>query len=104
MIIIGATHPISWNNAACLLIDRNLIAFAEEEGFTRLKHAPRVYPQRAIEFCLSYAGLKPQDVDATAIGYDPPQPGDVTTEKIAQYLSGTLSVSEASLLTCIRLT
>lgn len=96
MIIIGTTHPISWNNAACLLIDGNLIAFAEEERFTRLKHAPRMYPQRAIEFCLRYAGLKPRDVNATALGFDKPWPGGVTTEKIAQYISGTLPASEIS--------
>src|SRR5712692_2843135 len=94
MIIIGTTHPISWNNAACLLIDGQLIAFAEEERFTRLKHAPRVYPQRAIEFCMRYAGLKPQDVDVTAVGFDPPSPGELTTEKIAQYIAGTLPASE----------
>jgi carbamoyltransferase len=98
MIIIGTTHPISWNNAACLLIDGNLIAFAEEERFTRLKYAPRVYPQRAIEFCLRYAGLKPGDVNATAVGFDQPPLGDLTTEKITQYLTGKLSASEISSL------
>jgi carbamoyltransferase len=94
MIIIGATHPISWNNAACLLVDGNLVAFAEEERFTRLKHAPRVYPERAIEFCLRYAGLKPRDVDATAVGYDRPPSGDVTTETVTRYLAGQLPASE----------
>src|ERR1700674_1692312 len=96
MIIIGTTHPISWNNAACLLIDGNLIAFAEEERFTRLKHAPRMYPQRAIEFCLRYAGLKPRDVNATAVGFVQPSPGQLTTRKIKKYLAGTLPVSEIS--------
>lgn len=94
MIIIGTTHPISYNNAACLLIDGQLIAFAEEERFTRLKHAPRVYPHRAIEFCLRYAGLKPRDVNATAVGFDRPSPGVITSEKIAQYLADTLPLSE----------
>src|SRR5882672_4866857 len=94
MIIIGTTHPISWNNAACLLIDGNLIAFAEEERFTRLKHAPRMYPRRAIEFCLRHAGLKPRDVEVTAVGFDQPSPGDLTTEKIEHYLAGTLSAAE----------
>lgn len=94
MIIIGTTHPISYNNAACLLIDGQLIAFAEEERFTRLKHAPRVYPHRAIDFCLRYAGLKPRDVDATAVGFDQPQPGELRTEQIAQYLAGTMPASD----------
>jgi carbamoyltransferase len=98
MIIVGITHPISHNNAACLLIDGRLIAFAEEERFTRVKHAPREYPRRAIEFCLRYAGLKPQDVDATAVGFDPPQPGELTTDRITQYLTGMLSAPESSIL------
>lgn len=96
MIILGTTHPISYNNAACLLIDGRLIAFAEEERFTRLKHAPRVYPHRAIDFCLRYAGLKPGDVDATAIGFDQPAAGELTTETVSQYLAGTLPASETS--------
>jgi predicted NodU family carbamoyl transferase len=70
MIILGVTHPISWNNAACLLIDGKLVAFVEEERFTRVKHAPRVYPEKAVEFCLSCVGVKPQDVGATAVGFE----------------------------------
>jgi carbamoyltransferase len=94
MIILGTTHPISYNNAACLLIDGRLVAFAEEERFTRLKHAPRVYPHRAIEFCLRYAGIGPQDVNATAVGFDRPGAGELTPGMIAQYLAGTLPAPE----------
>lgn len=90
MIILGTTHPISWNNAACILIDGHLVAFAEEERFTRVKHAPRVYPREAIDFCLRYAGVKPQDVNATAVGFERPTPGELTTERIAGYIAETL--------------
>jgi carbamoyltransferase len=96
MIIIGTTHPISYNNAACLLIDGRLVAFAEEERFTRLKHAPRVFPRRAIEFCLHQAGLKPGDVNATAVGFNQPGVGELTADPIAQYLAGRLPVREIS--------
>ena len=41
MIILGVTHPISWNNGACILVDGKLIAMVEEERFNRFKHAPR---------------------------------------------------------------
>jgi carbamoyltransferase len=92
--IIGTSHPISWNNAACLLIDGELIAFAEEERFTRVKHAPRAYPERAIEFCLRYAGLKPQDIDATAVGYEAPQFDRATAEGIEKYLAGQLRAGD----------
>ncbi len=76
MIILGITHPISWNPAACLLIDGQLLAFAEEERFVRLKHAPHIYPERAIEFCLKRAGVRYADIDVTAIGFEQPGPID----------------------------
>jgi carbamoyltransferase len=53
-----------------------------------------MFPQRAIEFCLSRAGVKPQDVQATAVGFERPGPGGLTTEKIAQYITGSLPSSE----------
>ena len=34
MIILGITHPISWNNAACILVDGQLVAMVEEERLT----------------------------------------------------------------------
>ena len=74
MNILGITHPISWNPAACLLVDGELVAFAEEERFIRFKHAPHIHPARAIEFCLQEAALRPVDIDITAIGFERPGP------------------------------
>lgn len=68
--VLGVTHPISWNNAACLLRDGRLIAMAEEERFTRFKHAPRVPPLKAIEYCLSEGGIDLDEVDAIGVGWD----------------------------------
>lgn len=48
--------------AAALLKDGDLIAAAEEERFTRNKHDPR-FPDSAIAFCLTQAGIKKEDVD-----------------------------------------
>jgi carbamoyltransferase len=70
MIILGLTHPISWNNAACILIDGKLIAMVEEERLNRIKHAPRMAPKLAMDYCLRQAGVKLQDVDYVAIGFD----------------------------------
>ncbi len=38
--------------AACLVVDGELVAAAEEERFSRRKHDPR-FPERAIAYCLS---------------------------------------------------
>lgn len=70
MIILGITHPISWNNAACILVDGQLIAWVEEERLNRIKHAPRMAPKLAIEYCLKQAGVTLRDVDYVAIGFD----------------------------------
>ncbi|MDX1664296.1 MAG: carbamoyltransferase C-terminal domain-containing protein [Candidatus Promineifilaceae bacterium] len=70
MIVLGLTHPISWNNAACILMDGQLVAMAEEERFTRTKHAPRTPPAQAMHFCLQAAGVTLREVDYVAIGFD----------------------------------
>ncbi|MBM3144917.1 MAG: carbamoyltransferase [Chloroflexi bacterium] len=48
--------------AAALLKDGMLVAAAEEERFTRVKH-DFGFPHNAIEFCLQHAGITRQDLD-----------------------------------------
>ena len=50
------------DSAACILKDGKIIAAAQEERFTRIKHDPN-YPYNSIEFVLKYANLKLSDVD-----------------------------------------
>lgn len=48
--------------AACLLKDGEIIAAASEERFTRVKHDEN-FPEKAMQFCLDFAGIKQQDLD-----------------------------------------
>jgi carbamoyltransferase len=48
--------------AAVLLRDGQLVAAAEEERFTRIKH-DFDYPKQAIKFCLDQAGIQGSDLD-----------------------------------------
>ena len=48
--------------AAALLIDCRIVAAAQEERFTRIKHDAD-FPRRAIAFCLRQAGIPIADVD-----------------------------------------
>ena len=50
------------DSAACILIDGEIVAAAQEERFTRIKHDPN-FPGNAIEFVLNYANLKLNQVD-----------------------------------------
>ncbi len=77
MIILGVTHPGGNNNAACLLIDGQLVGYAEEERFTRQKHAPESAPVNAIKWLLIKHKLTRDDVDATAVGFESPPLSDL---------------------------
>lgn len=56
--------------AACLLQDGVIVAAAQEERFTRLRHDPG-FPGRAIQYCLNEAGITLGDVGAVVF-YDKP--------------------------------
>jgi carbamoyltransferase len=57
------------DSAAALLIDGKLVAAAEEERFSGKKHTGD-FPVEAIRYCLSHAGIKLEDVDEIAHGFD----------------------------------
>jgi carbamoyltransferase len=50
------------DSAAALVIDGEIVAAAQEERFTRIKH-DAAFPSRAVEFCLSKAKLSISDID-----------------------------------------
>jgi carbamoyltransferase len=48
--------------AACLLVDGEIVAAAQEERFTRKKHDER-FPSHAVAYCLKQADIRIEDVD-----------------------------------------
>ncbi len=58
------------DSAAALLADGNILAAAQEERFTRIKH-DAAFPAHAVRYCLEEAGLLLSDVDHI-IFYDKP--------------------------------
>src|SRR5437660_9381911 len=71
-------NAVYHDSAACLVSDGRVVAAAEEERFTRIKHAKRPIPfstyelpYHAIDYCLSEAGIQLVDVDHVAYSYDP---------------------------------
>jgi carbamoyltransferase len=64
--------------AACIVHDGRVLAAAEDERFTHIKHGKRPVPFstwelpfHAIDYCLSVAGIDLADVDHVAYSYDP---------------------------------
>jgi carbamoyltransferase len=58
------------DSAAALIEDGRILSAAQEERFTRKKHDAG-FPARAIEYCLSHAGVGLEDIDFVAF-YDKP--------------------------------
>jgi carbamoyltransferase len=56
--------------AACLVVDGEIVAAAQEERFTRKKHDAG-FPARAAQYCLDQAGIRPSDLDHVVF-YDKP--------------------------------
>jgi len=56
--------------AAALVVDGEIVAAAQEERFTRVKHDPG-FPTNAVRFCVDFAGLRPDQLDCIAF-YDKP--------------------------------
>ena len=49
---LGIFGGVGTNPSAALLKKKRIIAFAEEERFTRIKNAPLVLPINSIFYCL----------------------------------------------------
>src|SRR5947209_8461541 len=77
MYILGI-NAVYHDPAACLVHDGRVIAAAEEERFTHVKHGKRPIPFstyelpfHAVDYCLREAGITLADIDHVAYSYDP---------------------------------
>ncbi|MEX6689783.1 carbamoyltransferase C-terminal domain-containing protein [Danxiaibacter flavus] len=71
-------NAVFHDSAACIIKDGKLLAAAEEERFTHIKHGKRPVPFstyelpfHAIDYCLNYAGIHLSEVDHVAYSFDP---------------------------------
>ncbi|MCL4475603.1 MAG: hypothetical protein M1508_05185 [Nitrospirae bacterium] len=69
MVILGL-NAYHGDSSACIVVDGQLIAAAEEERFTRIKHWAGL-PTEAIKYCLDEAKTKIEDIDHIAVNRDP---------------------------------
>jgi len=69
LIILGL-NAFHGDSSACLVVDGQLIAAAEEERFRRIKHWAGL-PTEAIRYCLEAGGISIGDVDRIAINRNP---------------------------------
>jgi carbamoyltransferase len=70
MTAIVGVSAFYHDSAAALVLDGRIVAAAQEERFTRVKH-DSAFPTHAIDYCLRQGGLSAGDVDYVAF-YDKP--------------------------------
>ena len=63
-------NSIGFNTSASLLCNNKIVATVEEERLSRNKRT-RKFPEKAIKFCLDKENIKPEDLEAIAISWNP---------------------------------
>jgi carbamoyltransferase len=75
MIVVGFNWPVEHDHAVGVVVDGELVFASEEERWTRHKHSPGEPPINALKQALLFLkrkyGIKPKDVDAYAVNFDP---------------------------------
>ncbi len=94
MVVLGI-NAVFHDSSAALVIDGETVAAAEEERFSRRKHAKECLPFSSWElpllsarWCLKRAGIQPEAVDAVAYSYDPGQAAQPSTDITANDWEG----------------
>jgi carbamoyltransferase len=62
MVSILGISAFYHDSAAALVVDGRIVAAAQEERFTRIKHDAN-FPKLAVDYCLAEAGLTPDQLD-----------------------------------------
>jgi carbamoyltransferase len=74
-VVIGFNWPDWHDNAVGVIVDGELVFASEEERWTRHKHSPEELPinalRQALQFLKRRYGIKPKDIDAYAVHWDP---------------------------------
>ena len=69
MVVLGI-NAYHGDASAALVVDGAIVAAAEEERFTRVKHQAG-FPDSAIRWCLASAGVSPGDIEHVGISRNP---------------------------------
>ena len=93
-VTLGIGGLLGHDANAALMVDGHLVAAAQEERFTRVKH-DGAFPNLAIADCLAFAGLGPDSVTDVAFAEKPLQthlfalsglPGNALTRLLGRVL------------------
>jgi carbamoyltransferase len=74
-VVVGFNWPVEHDHAVGVIVDGELVFASEEERWTRHKHSPREPPINALKHAFLFLkekyGIRPKDIDAYAVNFDP---------------------------------
>jgi carbamoyltransferase len=74
MITLGINYTKMHDSSACIVRDGSLVVAVAEERISRVKHDAG-FPYLAIQTCLEYAGVRPDQLDEVCFGWTTAGPG-----------------------------
>jgi carbamoyltransferase len=84
MKILGIAN--SETASACLFVSGELVAAVSEERFTR-KKMDNSFPEKSIQYCLSSANIKLEEIDVISYGWSKGYPEDILLQDLIRYES-----------------
>src|SRR5205809_572096 len=100
MLTLGINYSQMHDSSACLVRDGELLFAAEEERISRIKHDCG-FPKNAIQSCLDFAGLRPQQIEEVCFGWQ--SPGATFRHDLKLYSTGQWPASYLNVLNSTRL-
>lgn len=70
MITVGLNYSQMHDSSACIVRDGELLFAVAEERLSRIKHDAS-FPKLAIQACLDFARVRPEQVDEVCLGWQP---------------------------------
>lgn len=74
MISLGLNYTRTHDSSACIVRDGELLFAVAEERLSRVKHDGR-FPRNAIQACLEFARVRPEQLDEVCFGWQTAGPG-----------------------------
>ena len=99
MITLGLNYSQMHDSSACLVRDGELLFAVAEERISRVKHDAR-FPALAIQACLDFAKIRPDQVDEVCVGWQ--TPGATYRHDLKLYATGQWPITYLNVLNSTR--
>src|SRR5713226_2246727 len=99
MLTLGINYSQMHDSSACIVRDGELLFAVAEERISRLKHDAR-FPRLAIQACLDFAKVRPDQLDEVCFGWQ--TPGAVYRHDLKLYSTARWPITYLNVLNSTR--